>query len=79
MRIVDLISNKVIRVDVDEETTIGELIDTIKETLRLPEDYLYSLVYGNRELGPDAHHLTLRDLGIMEGDELQILGRPQGG
>ena len=79
IRIADLISNKVIKIDADEDTTIGELIDAIKEILRLPDNYLYSLVHGNRELGPDTHNMTLSELGIKEGDELQILGRPQGG
>lgn len=79
IRIADLISNKVIKIDADEDTTIGELIDAIKEVLRLPDNYLYSLVYGNQELGPDTHDMTLKEIGIRDGDELQILGRPQGG
>lgn len=79
VRIADLISNKVLKIEVDEDITIKELIDAIIAEMKLPSDYLYTLVHRGREIGPDMYPRTLRDLGIEDGDELQLLGRPQGG
>ena len=77
--VADVLSNKVLTFEVSPNITLGELIENIIETLKLPSDYMYSIVYGAKELGPDKYSYTLEELGIGDGDELQIVGRPQGG
>ena len=79
VRVADVISNKILAFEVDPETTLKELIDAVVEHLKLPTDYTYSIVYETRELGPEYYNMTLREIGIKDGDELQLLGRPVGG
>ena len=65
--------------EVDEDVTLRELLDVVISRLGLPEDYMYSVLFGAKELGPDKYDYTLAELGIRDGDEIQIIGRPQGG
>ena len=79
LRVADVLSNKVISIEVDSNVTVRELIEAIIEALKLPKNYMYSIVYASKEIGPDKYDMTLRELGIREDDEIQIVGRPQGG
>ncbi len=74
-----MLSNKVISIEVDPSVTVRELIEAIIDALKLPRNYMYSLVYASKEIGPDKYEMSLRDLGVREDDEIQIVGRPQGG
>ena len=79
IKVADVLSNKVISIEVDPSVTVRELIEAIIDALKLPRNYMYSLVYASKEIGPDKYDMTLRDLGVREDDEIQIVGRPQGG
>jgi len=79
IKVADVLSNKVISIEVDPSVTVRELIEAIIDALKLPRNYMYSLVYASKEIGPDKYEMTLRDLGVREDDEIQIVGRPQGG
>jgi len=79
LRVADVLSNKIITLEVDGEVTLRELLNAVIEKFNLPHDYMYSVIYGSKELGPDKYDYTLNEIGIRDGDEIQIVGRPQGG
>lgn len=79
LRVADVLSNKVISLEVEGDVTLGELLEAVIKKFKLPEDYMYSVIFGSKELGPDKYDYTLTEIGIRDGDEIQIVGRPQGG
>ncbi len=79
IKVADLVGNKFVTIDVDEEARLEEIVNLIIEKLGLPENYSYSVVHRGKELGPDKFQMTIKELGIAEGDEIQLIGRPEGG
>lgn len=55
--------------DIPTDTTVGELLSEVERAMRLPLRTPYKLVRGSHEL-PRAR--TLGDLGIVDGETLQV-------
>jgi hypothetical protein len=79
LMVVDVATNKAVRIEVDQNHTVGSVMETVVGGLGLPKDRAYSLVSGNKELGPDSYPTTLQTAGIRNGDRLDLISRPIGG
>lgn len=77
--VVDVATNKAVRIEVDQNHTVGSVLETVVGGLGLPKDRAYALVSGNKELGPDSYPMTLQAAGIRNGDKLDLISRPIGG
>jgi len=77
--VVDVATNKAVRIEVDPNHTVGSVLETVVGGLGLPKDRAYALVSGNKELGPDSYPMTLQAAGIRSGDKLDLISRPIGG
>jgi len=56
-------TGKLVRLEVNESHTVGEVVEQILEGLDLPRDRAYILTIGNLRYGPDRSSLTVADLG----------------
>ena len=60
------------RADLDEvptETTVGELVDAVKEAMALPPRTPYDLIRRDEKL---PRGVTLQQVGVVDGEELTV-------
>lgn len=67
------IQGKLVRLQVDESHTIGQVVEQMIEGLDLPRDKSYNLVLGEQMFGLNRYSLTVRDWGIKDGDRLRLI------
>jgi len=79
IQIIDLMTNRVVQLEVSPDNTLEEVKDAAIKALKLPTDYSYSLIFGSKEYGRSHYDKTLAELGIRDNDTLQLIGRPVGG
>jgi len=77
--VADTNTNKALRLEVQLSHRLGEVIETVVNALGLPRDRAYSIVKDRLELGPESYEASLQQLGINEGDQLDLVVRPIGG
>ncbi len=77
--IIDLFNNREIEVEVEPNITFKMLMDTVINALELPPNEDYHLAFGHKELGPQHYDKTLMEIGLRDGDRLQLVIRPRGG
>ena len=51
------------------ETTVGEVLSELRESMQLPRDAVYHLIHGGEKLSRSA---TVEEVGIGEGEEVTI-------
>jgi len=66
-------AGKLVRLQLDESHTVGQVVEQMIEGLDLPRDKSYNLVLGEQIFGLDKYSLTVRDLGIKDGDRLRLI------
>ena len=64
-------AKKAVRFEVEPQVTINSIIATIMRELKLPKRD-YSLVVGDAWFGKDRYALTLDEIGVKEGDTLEL-------
>ena len=77
--VVETTTNQTVKLEVEQNHTVGSVIETVIDGLGLSRDRSYVLTLGEKELGADKHSLTLEAAGIRDGDTLELMGRPIGG
>jgi hypothetical protein len=77
--VIDLSTNRSIRLEVEPHHTLGSVLETVVNGLGLPRNRPYSLVLGGKELGSGDYSRTLAARGVKDGDQFELLPRPPGG
>jgi len=68
--VLDKQSDKLIRMDVLPEHTIGSIIETIVDKRKLDKSQMYKLTLGDWSFGKEQYLLKVKDVGISHGDHL---------
>jgi hypothetical protein len=67
---------KLVKLDVDESHTIGQVIDEIVESLNLPKDKRYMLASGSKSLGPENYSARISELAPSRERRLLLVSEP---
>jgi len=68
--VLDKLSDKLIRMEVQPKHTIGSIIETIIDKQKLDKNKSYKLTLGNQSFGRNQYLLSLQKAGIKQGDHL---------
>jgi len=75
----DLTTGKEVELEVEPAHRLGEVMETVINALKLPRENAYSLAFGHKEYGSQHYDKTLAEIGLRDGDRLQLIVRPAGG
>jgi uncharacterized ubiquitin-like protein YukD len=78
VNVISVATGRQITLEVSPTHTLGELLKTVLESLGVHEGD-YRLVLGFKEYGPQHYNKKLSELGIGNGDTLQLVPHNPGG
>lgn len=77
INVISTTTGKQITLEVSPTNTMKELLEAVMGTLNYKGDF--RLVLGFKEFGPQDYPKRLAELGIKDGDTLQLVPRPPAG
>jgi uncharacterized membrane protein len=65
-------TKKIVKLEARPDNSIGSIVETVVNALKLPKED-YSIVFGNKKFSKDEYSLTLDEIGVKEGDILELI------
>jgi hypothetical protein len=65
-------TKKIVKLEARLDNSIGSIVEAVVNALKLPKED-YSIVFGNKKFSKDEYSLTLDEIGVKEGDILELI------